>query len=175
VARPVQFATGMKIPTNALEVLISQHDEVDELIEEIEGADDADQKAAAFRRLANNLAAHAAIEERLFYRWAMSKQTEPQLREATEEHLAVKRVLADLLVLDVDDVQFDAKLSVMKEQIRHHARDEEEGKLFPKVRRLASQDELDALGGEMLAMFEQLLEGEPARDVPAETEHAAPL
>ena len=46
----------------------------------------------------------------------------------------------------------------LKENVRHHAHDEEEDKLFPKVRRMFSADELAALGNEMLAMFEELME-----------------
>jgi hypothetical protein len=60
--------------------------------------------------------------------------------------------------------------------VRHHARDEEEGDLFPKIRREFSEDELAALGNECLAMFETLLErGEARMNVPRETRHAAEL
>jgi hypothetical protein len=38
-----------------------------------------------------------------------------------------------------------------------------------------SADELDALGNEMLAMFESLLETNPRELVPAETAEPAPL
>jgi len=73
------------------------------------------------------------------------------------------------------DDQFDAKLSVMKEQLDHHAHEEEEGELFPKVRNLLGEDELEALGGEMVAMFEELLTQSPRKNVPGETGEAAPL
>lgn len=165
---------AMKDPTNALELLKSQHDEVDQLIAKIERAD-GDHKVELFRELADKLAAHATIEEKIFYPSVKAKQTEDQLLEAVEEHLQVKRLLADMLELDADDEEFDAKLSVMKEEIRHHARQEEEGKLFPKVKKLYGADELDAMGGELLAMFEELLTQEPRNQVPMETEHAARL
>ena len=156
-----------------MELLTSQHDEVDELIEAIESTDDDDEKAEIFAELADKLAAHAAMEEKLFYPWVHTKQTEEQLFEAAEEHLAIKRVLADMVELAVDDPQFDAKLTVMKEQVRHHARDEEEGELFPKVRKLASRDELEALGAEMLAFFEEQVATEPRTRVKDETAEAA--
>jgi len=159
---------------NALDLLIEQHDEVDELIEMMEKAE-GEKKASLFREMADKLAAHASMEEKLFYPSVKAKQTEELLLESTEEHLAIKRVLADLLELDPDDEQFDAKLSVMKEEIEHHARDEEEGVLFPKVRKLMSKDELEGLGNEMLAMFEELLLEEPRMNVPNETAEAAPI
>lgn len=162
-------------PTDALELLIHQHDEVDALFQQIEGSDDPDRKAELFAQLANNLAAHAKIEETIFYPAVMAKPTEEILLESVEEHLAIKRVLADLLALDADDDQFDAKISVMKEQVNHHAREEEEGDLFPKVRKLLSREELLGLGGEMTSRFVTLMEGEPRRNVPSETGAAAPL
>lgn len=166
----------MRDTTDALELLTMQHDEVEMLIEQIEENDDADEKAELFRELADKLAAHSTMEEKLFYPSVMDESTEELLLESTEEHLAVKRVLADMLAMDVEDERFDAKLSVLKEQVRHHARDEEEGELFPKIRRAFSQDELAALGNECMALFEALLErGEPRMNVPRELRQAAPL
>ena len=165
----------MKDTIDALELLTSQHDEVLALFDEIEDSDDPDEKAELFRELADNLAAHSTIEEKLFYPSVMDEDTCENLLEATEEHLAVKRVLADMLEMEPDDDRFDAKLSVLKEQVRHHARDEEEGTLFPKLRSMLSDDQLAGLGNECLAFFEQLLEREPRMNVPAETSRAAPL
>jgi hemerythrin superfamily protein len=161
---------------NALDLLMEQHTEVDRLIEKIEKADRPELKRELFVQLADKVAAHATIEEKLFYPSVMAKQTHELLLESVEEHLAVKRVLADMLALDVEDEHFDAKLTVMKELLRHHAHDEEEGELFPKVRKLLSSDELAGLGNELLAMFEMLLErGQPRMIVPTETAEAAQL
>ena len=165
----------MKDTIDALEVLKMQHDEVEDLISEIEESDDGEEKMDLFRELADKIAAHSSIEEKLFYPSVMSDGTEEQLLESTEEHLAVKRVLADMLEMEASDDRFDAKLSVLKEEIRHHARDEEEKKLFPKVRRMFSKEELAGLGNELMAMFEKLLEQEPRNEVPMQTREAAPL
>lgn len=165
----------MKETIDALELLTQQHDEVEGLIEQIEGSDDGEEKLDLFQQLADKIAAHSTIEEKLFYPSLMTDDTEEQLLEATEEHLAVKRVLADMLAMEPSDDRFDAKLSVLKEEIRHHARDEEEGKLFPKVRRMFDQDERAALGNELLAMFEELIEQAPRNEVPSQTREAASL
>jgi hemerythrin superfamily protein len=166
----------MKDTIDALELLTMQHDEVEMLIEQIEDSEDPSDKMELFQELADKIAAHATMEEKLFYPSVMADQTEDLLVESTEEHLSVKRILADLLELEGDDPRFDAKLSVLKEQIRHHARDEEEGELFPKLRRMMSQEDLAALGNECMAMFEALLEnGDPRMNVPAETREAAQL
>ncbi|MBA3393107.1 MAG: hemerythrin domain-containing protein [Deltaproteobacteria bacterium] len=160
---------------DALELLRSQHEEVESLIEEIEEADDPAAKEALFAEMADKLAAHSTIEEKILYPSVMIEKTRESLIEATEEHLSVKRLLADMMELAVDDEHFDAKLTVLKEQVRHHAHDEEEDQLFPQVRRMMNKDELAALGNEMLALFEMLIEREPRKRVPAETVEAAPL
>jgi hypothetical protein len=159
---------------NALQLLEEQHEEVDELISQLEQTEKS-ARGELFAELADKLAAHAKIEEEIFYPAVMAKQTEEILLESVEEHLSVKRVLADMLDLDIDDEQFDAKLAVMKEQLEHHAHEEEEDELFPKVRKLLGADALEALGGEMAARFEELMERSPRKGVPAETDRPAPL
>jgi len=161
---------------NALDLLIEQHDQVDALIAELESdATPDDKKPLLFRELADNLAAHATMEEKVFYPAVRAAQTEEILLESTEEHLAIRRVLADMLELEPTDERFEAKLSVLKETVEHHAREEEEDVLFPKLRRLMSADQLAALGSEMLAVFERLMASEPRKQVPNETRKAAPL
>ena len=165
----------MKKSPNVITLLTEQHDEVDALFEQIERATDSAEKAALFEELADKLEAHATIEEHQFYPAVLAARTEDMLLESTEEHLAIRRVLADLLELAPDDEHFDAKLKVMKEQVTHHAREEEEEKLFPLVERMLSVEELEGLGAEMLREFDELMESEPRGDVPGETMRAAPL
>ncbi len=171
----MQFTRSMNHSPSAITLLTEQHDEVDELFEKIEGAKDRTAKKALFKVLADNLAAHVKIEESQFYPAVLAAKTEDMLLEATEEHLAIKRVLADLLELEPDDEHFDAKLEVMKEQIAHHAHAEEEKTLFPLVERMMSKEELAGLGAEMLREFEELMESDPRCDIPGETARAATL
>lgn len=160
---------------DALKLLKDQHTEVDDLIEQIEKGRSPELKARRFTELADKLAAHATIEEKIFYPACMAKKTEEILLESVEEHLQIKRILADLMQLDVADDHFDAKLSVLKEELEHHAHEEEEGELFPKVKKAFDKEELEALGSEMQAMFEELLPNEPRLQVPSQTDQAAPL
>lgn len=161
--------------TNALDLLHDQHEEVENLIEEIEDSDDSSEKQMLFLQLADKFAAHAMIEEQLFYPSLLEQDRREELVEATEEHLECKRLLADMLELDVEDEHFDAKLTVLKENIRHHVHEEEEPKLFKLARRIMSQDELVAMGSELLSLYESLLEQEPRNDVPNQTSEAAEL
>jgi hemerythrin superfamily protein len=161
---------GKDTTTDVLELLTAQHKEIDELFARVEGGE-----RAAFTQLADLLAAHAAGEEKVFYPAVMAKETSDLLHESVEEHLAIKRVLADLITMEIDQDQFKAKLSVLKEQVSHHAHKEEEDKLFPILRGLMSSDERAALGNEYLVAFEELSQSHAYKSVPGETGEAAPL
>jgi hemerythrin superfamily protein len=158
---------------DVLELLESQHREVDALLDQLEQGT-GDQRAA-FTELADKLAAHATVEERIFYPQTMLKETSELLHESVEEHLVIKRVLADMLTMELSSQDFAAKLSVLKETVSHHAHEEEEAKLFPMLRKLLDTDQRAALGSEVLALFEQLLPKHPARNIPSEIAEAAPL
>jgi hemerythrin superfamily protein len=160
---------------DAIDLLKSQHREVEDLFSKIEKSRDAAKKDQLFTKLADNLAIHAAIEEHHFYPAVKEKRTEDILLEALEEHLGIKRVLSDLLDTEIEDETFDAKVKVLKEQVEHHV-EEEETDLFPKVRKLFDDDQLEAIGQAMSAEQAELEEkGNPRDGVPAETEEAATL
>ncbi len=161
---------------NAIEILKSQHREVEALFEAFEEAEeDPGTQQQVFLQIADALAAHATIEEKHFYPAVVAKQTEDLLREALEEHLAAKRIIADLLELSPDDDTFVPKVMVLKEQIEHHV-EEEEGDLFIKVNKLFKKTELAAIGVAMENTYAELMaEGDPRLAVPEETEEAAPL
>jgi hemerythrin superfamily protein len=163
---------GQETTSDVLDVLKSHHDRIDELFEEIEKDE---RRSAAFTELADLLAAHATVEEKIFYPAMMSKDTTDQLHESVEEHLGIKRLLADLIVSQLDAATFKAKMKVLKEQVSHHAHREEEHKLFPKVKSMLSADERAALGNQVLVMFEELIVAHPMKNVPGETTKAAPL
>jgi hemerythrin superfamily protein len=160
---------------NAIELLLSQHREVDELFSKIESTKSADRKSELFDDIADKLAIHAAIEEHHFYPAVRAARTEDILLESLEEHLAIKRVLADLLDVSVDDETFDAKIKVLKEQVEHHV-EEEESDLFPKVKKLFDKDELEAIGQAMSAEQAELEEQGSAREnVRSETDAPASI
>lgn len=161
---------------DAIELLTQQHDEVKKLFKKYEKLSEGAEvkRQELFEMISDRLSAHASIEEQYFYPAAKAQDTEDLLREAAEEHLSAKRLIADLLDLEPSDEEFDAKMQVLQEQIEHHV-EEEEGELFKKVRKLLSKEQLVDLGVQMQQEFEELMEGEPRTQVPSETEHAAPI
>ena len=154
---------------NAIEMLEGQHTAVERLFEELEEAR-GDEKQALFDELADSLAMHAMIEERHFYRALAGADTDDLLGRSRDEHLQMKRALAELLTLDAENERFDAKMAVLREVVEQHVGEERE-EVFPLAERLFDEEELEALAQEMLATMADIMQGEPRYEVPAELEH----
>lgn len=137
-------------------------------------AADAEERRERFLAAADVLMSHVMIEERLFYPAVKARRTEDILLESLEEHLSIKRLLADLVDLPAEAEHFEAKLHVLEEQTEHHHK-EEEGHLFPKVKKLLSEDELVELGKQMQAMQLAILADKPRQLAAQQTDAAAEL
>lgn len=106
--------------------------------------------------LASDLAAHMHIEQEIFYP-AVRRIDNDHVLEGFEEHAGAETALQRLVATDPEDETFDAKVSVLKELIRHHV-EEEEKSLFPKVDKKLSADENQELADRMKEVFERVLE-----------------
>src|SRR5262245_23666631 len=104
---------------DAVRFLRAQHDEMRELFGQYARAEKR-PKRRLFLRIADLVAAHDAIEEQLFYPVVFVGPMQDMLRQAVEEHLAAKRILADLLSMRGSDARFDAKMRVLEELLRLH-------------------------------------------------------
>lgn len=158
---------------DAIELLTSQHREMERALKAVVAAEGSAQREL-FERVADVLMSHVLVEEQHFYPAVKASRTDDILLESLEEHLSLKRFIADLLALPVEDEHFGPKLHVLKEQAEHHHEEEEE-KLFPKVKKLLSADDLDALGAVMAEAQVELLRGQPRKVARAQTDAAAPL
>lgn len=161
---------------NAIDLLTAQHREMENLFDECKKAS-TEEKLELFYALANLLVLHTTIEEQHFYPAAREGASDEQVREALEEHLVMKRSLADLLSLDSVDAEFEAKLEVLREIVAHHLQEEEE-QLFPTVQQGLSKEALEEVGSALESMTAELEEEEElyetVRDVD-QLAQAAPL
>jgi hemerythrin-like domain-containing protein len=160
---------------DAIEMLKRQHREVAALFEQLDETTSSGERRRIFEEIADALAVHAAIEEKHFYPYVLKQGTEAILRESVEEHLQIKRVIADLLRLEPDDAAFTAKARVLQDDVERHVEEEEKG-LFPAVRKLFGHEEMDVLARLMHKTQAELeAQGSPRDAVENETERAAPL
>ena len=134
---------------DAITLLRNDHETVEQLFKRFEKAGDRAhvEKRQIVDRIIEELSVHAAIEEQVFYPVARATvpDTEDIALESLEEHHIVKWVLSELADLDPRDERFDAKVTVLIENVRHHV-EEEEDEFFPKVRRELSRKALADLG-----------------------------
>jgi len=159
----------------ATEYLTRQHREIEQALRDALDADNPDVKRSRFLDIADALILHVAAEELVFYPAVHDLPNEDVLLESLEEHLALKRLLSDLLALQGDDVTFQPKLHVLREQAEHHHKDEEK-KLFPEVRERFDAAWREALGRRMEALELGLqARGTPRRSVHEQTDAAQPL
>jgi hemerythrin superfamily protein len=146
---------------SALEMLKDDHKMVQKLFDQYrklmkeEGNEREKQNIA--EQVCDMLTIHAQIEEELFYpavRRAMEeKQDKEIVYEALVEHDGAKDLIAQMEEMSPGDKYYDATFKVLGEQVKHHVK-EEEGTLFPKVKKLGL--DLEALGEEMKYRKEEL-------------------
>lgn len=142
------------------ELLKTDHDKVSDLFERIESAS-GKAKVAGFKKLKAELEVHTLVEETIFYPALKNAAESRDLTlEAYEEHRVVKDLLAELAEAELSD-QWNAKFTVLKENVEHHV-DEEEGDLFKKAKDVLSTEQAEALGDQMAAKKER--QGAPVAD-----------
>jgi hemerythrin superfamily protein len=134
---------------NALEVLKQDHQKVKGLFQEVKQATDQAKRKELFNEIDTELEIHAHIEETVFYP-AIEEHEEfkDMVAEALEEHQEAKTLLDELEELGADNHDFGSKLQLLIEAVEHHVQ-EEEGEMFPKIREVFDEDELEQLGQEL--------------------------
>jgi hemerythrin superfamily protein len=135
---------------DAFELLKKDHKKVSQLFKEIEAAS-GQTKKQIFSRLKSELDVHAQVEERIFYPALENREEARDITlEAYEEHKVVKDLLGELASGNAPEDEWDAKLTVLRENVEHHV-EEEEGELFSKARQVLSRQQIEELGVEMEA------------------------
>ncbi|HEY4459534.1 MAG TPA: hemerythrin domain-containing protein [Pseudonocardiaceae bacterium] len=140
--------------TDAIVLLKNDHKTVDQLFKKFEQAGD---KAFVTKRklvdsMIEELTVHAFIEETIFYPTAREAvpETRDHVLESIEEHHVVMWLLSELVDLSPEEETFDAKVTVLTENVRHHV-EEEEQEWFPRVREAMGRKRLQELGERLLA------------------------
>ncbi|WP_394836293.1 hemerythrin domain-containing protein [Pendulispora rubella] len=133
----------------ATTLLREQHQQVKGIFEKLEKKNG--NAATLVRQLANALAGHMAIEQQLFYP-AIREVDKDHVDEGYEEHAVAELELKRLLRTDPADPNFKSRVTVLKELIEHHVKEEEQ-ELFPKVEKKLDAGKLEALGAQLEKLF----------------------
>jgi hemerythrin superfamily protein len=134
---------------DAITLLENDHRAVEDLFKKFEKAGDSAHKTKQklVDRMIHELSIHAAVEETTFYPFVkgVNEELTSDVFESLEEHHVVKWLLSELDGMPATAERFDAKATVLMENVRHHV-DDEEREMFPLVRKALSRDQLNELG-----------------------------
>jgi hemerythrin superfamily protein len=161
--RQIRRAAGIKEPKNAIDLLKSDHREVEALFRAFKGSESESEKQTLVKKICAALKTHTEIEEEIFYP-AFIKATDQESihDEALVEHDGAKKLIAEIEKTAPDDRMLDARVTVLSEMIKHHVKEEEGfGGMFSKARR-AKMDFM-ALGALLEARKRELTREEPVR------------
>ncbi len=117
----------------AFALLKKDHDTVKDLFDRFENAEGRPAKKKIVDQALAELKVHATIEEEIFYPAVRKPVGKDTMNEADEEHHVAKVLIAELEEMDGRETHYDAKFTVLAENVRHHIK-EEEGEVFPKAK-----------------------------------------
>jgi hemerythrin superfamily protein len=140
---------------DAIVLLKEDHKTVEKLFKEFEKTKESAtpaKKRQLVDQMIEALTQHAYIEEEIFYpaAWHADKETKEHVLESVEEHHVVVWMLSELMEMKPTEETFDAKVTVLMENVRHHV-EEEEKEWFPDVRKSLGRNRLAELGKQMEA------------------------
>ena len=111
---------------DAIALLKADHRLVEQLFAQFEKSKSPSQKTKIARQICMELSIHATIEEEIFYPAVQGEVEDDILNEAYVEHDGAKMLIAEILAGSPEDRFYDAKVTVLSEEIKHHVKEEEQ-------------------------------------------------
>lgn len=152
--------------TDAIALLKADHRAVEALFDKFEKARDDARKQAIARQICTALKVHTLIEEEIFYPAFRGKIEDDTLDEAYVEHDGAKVLINDIEASGPSEDFYDAKVTVLAEEIKHHVHEEEmpsEG-MFAQCRK--TDVDLIALRDAMVGRKQELMRQAEASGLP---------
>jgi hemerythrin-like domain-containing protein len=139
--------------TDALVLLKEDHKEIKKVFRDFkEAGENAHvRKGELVKKMIELLTVHTYIENEIMYPEVrkLVPDVEDDILESYEEHHVADVLAMELFVMKPEHDHFDAKTTVLIENVEHHI-EEEEDEWFPKVREALGRNELSDLGARML-------------------------
>ncbi len=138
---------------DAIVILKDDHQQIRKVFRDFEaaGVNAEVRKGQLVDRMIELLTQHTYIENEVMYPRVreLLPDLEDDVLESYEEHHVADVLVTELSVMKPGDERFDAKTTVLIENVTHHM-DEEEQDWFPKVREGLGRKVLQEIGAEML-------------------------
>lgn len=111
--------------TDAIALLKADHRKVEELFAQFSKASGKERKWPIAEQICNELKIHSMIEEEIFYPTFEGQIDDDLYHEAYVEHDGAKVLINDIMSSRGEDEFFEAKVTVLCEEIQHHVKEEE--------------------------------------------------
>jgi len=139
-------------------LLKNDHKEVRKLFKQFQSAGEGatKRKGEIVKDIIEALTVHTYIENEVMYPEVrkLLPDLEDDVLESYEEHHVADVLCAELYAMKPDDERFDAKTTVLIENVTHHV-EEEEQDWFPKVREGLTRTQLQEIGARMIELKEK--------------------
>ena len=155
--------------TDATHILIADHRTVEDLFDKFDKARGDAAKRDIAAKICTELKIHAQIEEEIFYPALRGKIEDDLLNEAYVEHDGAKVLINEIEAGGPSEQFYDAKVTVLKEEIEHHVKEEEKERdnMFQQAR--AADIDLVAVGERLLARKQELKAQAESKGLPPAT------
>ncbi|MDN7024322.1 hemerythrin domain-containing protein [Methanoculleus sp. FWC-SCC1] len=130
---------------NVIDILKQEHEEVLSMLEKLSSKGVSD-RSSMYSSMKSALLPHMEGEEKAVYPGFEQAGMHDKVLESIEEHNAVKSLISQLdnASMSNEDV-WVAKIKVIRENVQHHVKEEEE-EIFPKARQSMSSSDLEEMG-----------------------------
>jgi hemerythrin superfamily protein len=141
--------------TDAIVVLRDDHKQIKRLFREFEQAGEraTKTKGSIVAKIIEALTVHTYLENEVMYPEVrnLMPELEDDVLESYEEHHVADVLCVELSMLSPDHERFEAKTTVLIENVEQHI-EEEEQDWFPKVREGLGRKQLQRIGEQMLEL-----------------------
>ncbi|MDF3313811.1 hemerythrin domain-containing protein [Rhodococcus sp. T2V] len=144
--------------SDAIVILRNDHKEIRKLFRAFRGAGEnaEKEKGEIVGRIIEALTVHTYIENEGMYPRVrdLVPELEDDVLESYEEHHVADVLVTELAAMSPSDERFDAKTTVLIENVEHHIQ-EEEDEWFPQVREHLGRKKLQEIGAGLLELKEK--------------------
>ena len=133
---------------DVLTFLKDEHDEAKQVFKKLGKAEGA-SATRLWEQLKAMLTLHEELEETFLYpQLKEEKNTEDLVLESYQEHHVMDVLIEEISRIEPSDETWRPKIKVLQENTEHHI-EEEEGSLFPKVRKIWDTRKREEVGRQM--------------------------
>jgi hemerythrin-like domain-containing protein len=147
---------------DAIVLLKDEHKEIRREFRAYERTTDTEsaKRGEVADRIIGLLTAHTYIENEVMYPRvrALVPALEHDVLQSYEEHHVADLLVSEIAGMEPYEERFDAKMSVLIENVQHHM-DEEEREWFPQVREALGRNALQEIGRDLLRAREDAPRG----------------